>query len=48
MAEAQHPNSQVVDLPQANSDVCGKEGVKRALKRTTEENSELMRRLADS
>ena len=40
--------SQVVDLPQANSDVCGEEGAKRALKRTAEENYEAMRRLADS
>ena len=39
---------QVVDLPQANSDVCGEEGMKRALQRTLEENDELMRKLSDS
>ena len=39
---------QVVDLPQANSDVCGEEGMKRAQQRTFEENDELMRLLADS
>ena len=39
---------QVVDLPQANSDVCGEEGMKRARQRTFEENDELMRKLADS
>ena len=39
---------QVVDLPQANSDVCGKEGIERALQRTFEENDELMRKLSDS
>ncbi len=39
---------QVVDLPQANSDVCGEEGAKRALQRTIEENYEAMRKLADS
>ena len=39
---------QVVDLPQANSDVCGKEGMERALQRTFEENDELMRKLADT
>ena len=39
---------QVVDLPQANSDVCGEEGIERALQRTFEENDELMRKLADS
>jgi hypothetical protein len=38
----------VVDLPQANSDVCGEEGVMRALQRTFDENDELMRLLADS
>ena len=38
---------QVVDLPQANSDVCGEEGAMRALQRTIDENGELMRRLAD-
>ena len=37
-----------VDLPQANSDVCGEEGAKRAFQRTIDENGELMRRLADS
>ena len=41
----QHP---LVDLPQANSDVCGEEGIKRARQRTLEENDELMRKLADS
>ena len=44
--EAMHP--QVVDLPQANSDVCGEEGAMRAFQRTIDENDELMRRLADS
>ena len=39
---------QVVDLPQANSDVCGEEGMERALQRTFEENDELMRKLSDS
>ena len=39
---------QVVDLPQANSDVCGEEGAKRALQRTIEENYEVMRKLSDS
>ena len=39
---------QVVDLPQANSDVCGEEGIKRALQRTFEENDELLRKLSDS
>ena len=39
---------QIVDLPQANSDVCGEEGMKRALQRTIEENTEAMRMLADS
>ena len=39
---------QVVDLPQANSDVCGEEGMERARQRTFEENDELMRKLADS
>ena len=39
---------QVVDLPQANSDVCGEEGIERARQRTLEENDELMRLLADS
>jgi len=39
---------EVVDLPQANSDVCGKEGMERALQRTFEENDELMRKLADT
>ena len=38
----------VVDLPQANSDVCGEEGVMRALQRTFDENDELMRLLVDS
>lgn len=40
--------SQVVDLPQANSDVCGEEGAMRAFERTAYENMELMRKLADS
>ena len=35
-------------LPQANSDVCGEEGIKRARQRTFEENDELMRLLSDS
>jgi len=39
---------EVVDLPQANSDVCGEEGMERALQRTFEENDELMRKLSDS
>jgi predicted Zn-dependent protease len=39
---------QVVDLPQANSDVCGEEGIERARQRTFEENDELMRKLSDS
>jgi hypothetical protein len=39
---------QVVDLPQANSDVCGEEGIERARQRTLEENAELMRLLSDS
>ena len=39
---------QVVDLPQANSDVCGEEGMERARQRTLEENDELMRLLSDS
>ena len=39
---------QVVDLPQANSDVCGEEGIKRAQQRTFEENDELLRKLSDS
>ena len=39
---------QVVDLPQANSDVCGEKGMERALQRTFEENDELMRKLSDS
>ena len=39
---------QVVDLPQANSDVCGEEGMERARQRTFEENDELMRLLSDS
>ena len=39
---------QVVDLPQANSDVCGEEGMERAQQRTFEENDELMRKLSDS
>ncbi len=38
----------VVDLPQANSDVCGDAGMLRALERTFEENDELMRLLSDS
>ena len=38
----------VVDLPQANSDVCGEEGAMRAFQRTIDENDELMRLLADS
>ena len=42
--EAMRP--QVVDLPQANSDVCGEEGIKRAQQRTFEENDELMRKLS--
>lgn len=40
--------SQVVDLPQANSDACGEEGIERARQRTFEENDELMRKLSDS
>ena len=44
--EAMRP--EVVDLPQANSDVCGEEGMERALQRTFEENDELMRKLSDS
>ena len=40
--------AEVVDLPQANSDVCGEEGMERALQRTFEENDELMRKLSDS
>jgi len=40
--------TEVVDLPQANSDVCGEEGIERALQRTFEENDELMRKLADT
>ena len=39
---------EVVDLPQANSDVCGEEGMERARQRTFEENDELMRKLSDS
>ena len=39
---------QVVDHPQANSDVCGEEGVRRARQLTLEENDELMRKLSDS
>ena len=39
---------QVVDLPQANSDVCGEEGVERARQQTFDENDELMRLLSDS
>ena len=39
---------QVVDLPQANSDVCGEEGIERARQQTFEENDELMRKLSDS
>ena len=39
---------QVVDLPQANSDVCGEEGIRRARQLTFEENDELMCKLADS
>ena len=39
---------QVVDLPQANSDVCGEEGMRRARQQTFEENDELLRKLADS
>ena len=39
--------SQAVDLPQADSDVCGEEGAMRAFERTANENYELMRRLAD-
>ena len=35
--------SQVVDLPQANSDVCGEEDIKRSWWRTLEENIELFR-----
>ena len=38
----------VVDLPQANSDVCGEAGMRRALKRTFEENDELIRLLSDA
>ena len=38
----------VVDLPQANSDVCGEEGIERARQQTFEENDELMRKLSDS
>ena len=37
-----------VDLPQANSVVCGEAGMLRALKRTFQENDELMRLLSDS
>ena len=44
--EAMRP--QIVDLPQANSDVCGEEGMERARQQTFEENDELMRLLADS
>jgi len=43
-----HMRSQFVNLPQANSNVCGEEGMERALQRTFEENDELMRKLADS
>ena len=39
---------QVVDLPQANSDVCGEEGIERARQQTFEENDELMHLLSDS
>ena len=39
---------QIVDLPQANSDVCGEEGIERARQRTFEENDELLRKLSDS
>lgn len=39
---------QIVDLPQANSDACGEEGIERARQQTFEENDELMRLLADS
>lgn len=39
---------QVVNLPQANSDVCGEEGIERARQQTFEENDELMRKLSDS
>ena len=46
LREAMRP--EVVDLPQANSDVCGEEGMERALQRTFEENDELMRKLSDS
>jgi hypothetical protein len=45
---AQEMRPEVVDLPQANSDVCGEEGMERALQRTFEENDELMRKLSDS
>lgn len=48
LIKASDQHSQAVDLPQANSDVCGEEGAMRAFKRTANENSELMRRLADS
>ena len=44
--EAMRP--QVVNLPQANSDVCGEEGIERARQQTFEENDELMRKLSDS
>jgi len=46
LREAMRPK--VVDLPQANSDVCGEKGMERALQRTFEENDELMRKLSDS
>ena len=45
---AQEMRPEVVDLPQANSDVCGEEGMERARRRMFEENDELMRKLADS
>ena len=38
----------VVDLPQANSDVSGLEGIKRSRAQTLAENDELMRLLSDS
>jgi len=45
----QHPlNDDIVNLPQANSNVCGEEGMCKALDRTFEENDELMRKLADA
>ena len=48
LEELEAMRSQVVDLPQANSDVCGEEGMERARQQTFEENDELMRLLSDS